>query len=207
LDSLLIALKSLADAGLGAASVLANLHHRRIVPLMERELRIHEMSEAANPTSLARSRFLHESLPREYEATRARRAISLKASRHNNDDLWSFIMLPDALAVSRPSFLSRSLATYQCGFDSHFLAEGDRGRLAVRPCPRTEPERFPVLRSDVSRSWRRTGGRRESGGGSAGSSGKRSTGCASSRDSLPRRLWRTRHWERRKKTRAMGAPP
>jgi hypothetical protein len=32
LDSLLNALKGLADAGLGAASVLANLHHRRIVP-------------------------------------------------------------------------------------------------------------------------------------------------------------------------------
>jgi hypothetical protein len=30
--SLLNALKDLADAGLGAASVLANLHHRRIVP-------------------------------------------------------------------------------------------------------------------------------------------------------------------------------
>jgi hypothetical protein len=48
-------LKNLADAGLGAASVLTNLHHRRIIPLMERELRIHEMSEVANPTSLARS--------------------------------------------------------------------------------------------------------------------------------------------------------
>jgi hypothetical protein len=38
LESALLTLKSLADAGLGAASVLANLHHRRIVPLMEREL-------------------------------------------------------------------------------------------------------------------------------------------------------------------------
>jgi hypothetical protein len=35
LESALLALKSLADAGLGAASVLANLHHWRIVPLME----------------------------------------------------------------------------------------------------------------------------------------------------------------------------
>jgi hypothetical protein len=52
LDLLLAALKNLADAGLGAALVLPNLHHRRVVPLMERELRIHEMSEMANPTSL-----------------------------------------------------------------------------------------------------------------------------------------------------------
>jgi hypothetical protein len=87
LDSLLTALKNLVDAGLGAASVLANLHHRRIVPLMERELRVYEMSEAANLTSLARWRFLHELLPQEYAATRARRAISLKAVTHSNDDL------------------------------------------------------------------------------------------------------------------------
>jgi hypothetical protein len=42
LESALLALKSLADTGQGAASVLANLHHRRIVPLMERELYIYE---------------------------------------------------------------------------------------------------------------------------------------------------------------------
>jgi hypothetical protein len=58
LESALRALKSLADAGLGAASVLANLHHRRIIPLMERRLRIFEMDEAADPVALARSRLL-----------------------------------------------------------------------------------------------------------------------------------------------------
>jgi hypothetical protein len=54
---------------------------------MDRELRIYEMSEAANPTSLARSRFLPERLPQEYAATRARHTISLKVVRHDNDDL------------------------------------------------------------------------------------------------------------------------
>jgi hypothetical protein len=34
-------------------------------------------------------------------AMRARRAISLKAVRHGNDNLWSFVMLPDASAVRR----------------------------------------------------------------------------------------------------------
>jgi hypothetical protein len=103
LDSLLAALKNLADVGLGAASVLANLHHQRIVPLMERELRIHEMSEVSNPTSMARLWFLPDRLPHEYVAARARRAISLMAVRHSNDDLWSFGMLPDAPTVSRSS--------------------------------------------------------------------------------------------------------
>jgi hypothetical protein len=115
LESLTDALWSLAATGLGAASVLANLHHWRIVALMERELRIYEMSDVANPTVLARSRLLHERLPPDYAATRARRTISLKSVPHRNDDLWSFVMLPDAPAVSRPPFSLRSLAIHWCG--------------------------------------------------------------------------------------------
>jgi hypothetical protein len=46
---------------------------------MERELCIYEMNEAANPVSLARSWLLHDRFPWEYAATRARRAIKLKA--------------------------------------------------------------------------------------------------------------------------------
>jgi hypothetical protein len=110
-------LKSLADAGLGAASVLANLHHRRIVPLMERELRIFEMTEEADPTALARSRLLHKRLPQEYVATRARRAINLKSVPHGRDNLWSFIMPPDAPVVSRLPFSSWSLAAHWRGLD------------------------------------------------------------------------------------------
>jgi hypothetical protein len=67
------ALKALADAGLGAASVLTNLHHRRIVPLMERRLRIFEMHEEADPVALAQSQLLPDLFPREYAATRVRR--------------------------------------------------------------------------------------------------------------------------------------
>jgi hypothetical protein len=100
LESLTNALRSLADAGLEAASILANLHHRRIIPLMEKELRIFEMSNATNPTSLARSRLLQDRLLSEYAATRARRAFSLKSVPHSHDDLWSFVMLPDTPTVS-----------------------------------------------------------------------------------------------------------
>jgi hypothetical protein len=122
LESILLVLKGQTDAGLDAASVLANLHHRRIVPLMERELCIYEMSEAANPVSLACSRFLHDRFPPEYAATRARRAISLKAGRHSNDELWSFVMLRDAPAVSRPSSFPYSLVTCRCDPDSLFFS-------------------------------------------------------------------------------------
>jgi hypothetical protein len=89
---------------------------------MERELRIHKMSEVANPTTLARSRFLHDRFPREYAATRARHAISLKSGRHSNDDHWSFVMLPDTPAASRPSSFPRSLATHRRDLDSCLLA-------------------------------------------------------------------------------------
>jgi hypothetical protein len=97
-------LKGLADVVLRTTSVLANLHHRRIIPLVERELRIYEMSDTANSMSLARSRLVHDRFPLEYAATRARRAISLKAVRHGNDDLYSFVMLLDTPPVSRLPF-------------------------------------------------------------------------------------------------------
>jgi hypothetical protein len=100
LESLTNALRSLANARLGVALVLANLLHQKIVPLMERELRIFEMNGAANPTSLVCSRLLQERLLPEYATTRARRTASLKLVPHGHDDLWSFVMLPDAPTVS-----------------------------------------------------------------------------------------------------------
>jgi hypothetical protein len=106
-------LKSLADAGLGAASVLANLHHQRIVPLMERRIRIYEMTEEANPTALAHSQLLRERFPREYAAMRARHAFNLRTMPTDNDDLWSFIMLPDAPPVSRLPLSFRFLVMYR----------------------------------------------------------------------------------------------
>jgi hypothetical protein len=106
LDSALQALKTLADAGLGAASVLVNLHHRRIIPLMESRLRIFEMHEEADPVALVQSRLLPDPLPQEYAATRERHAINLKAIRNDDIALGSFVMLPYGPLVSglRPLF-------------------------------------------------------------------------------------------------------
>jgi hypothetical protein len=67
---------------------------------MERRLRIFEMHEEADPVALAQSRLLPNFLPQEYAATRARRAINLRAVRHDDDGLWSFIMLPYGPLVS-----------------------------------------------------------------------------------------------------------
>jgi hypothetical protein len=62
LESLTTTLCHLAYTGLGVASIITNFHHRWIVLLMEWELRIHEMSDAANPTLLAFLRLLVDSV-------------------------------------------------------------------------------------------------------------------------------------------------
>jgi hypothetical protein len=100
LDSLVTTLKKLANRGLTVGCVLANLHHRRVVPLMERPLRIFEMTEVADPVALARSRLLPDPFPWAFAATRARRAIDLRSGRCNNMALWALEMLPTGPLVS-----------------------------------------------------------------------------------------------------------
>jgi hypothetical protein len=100
LDSLLAALRNLAGRGLTAATVLAFLHHRQVVPLMERPLRIFEMTETANPVALARSRILPSPLLREYAATRVRSAVDTRSLRSDRS-LWDLKMLPTGPLVSR----------------------------------------------------------------------------------------------------------
>jgi hypothetical protein len=99
LDSLLAALRDLAGRGLTAEVVLAHLHHRQIVPLMERPLRIFEMTETADPVVLARSRTLQSPLLRDYAATRARSAIDPKSAR-TDGSVWDLEMLPTGKLVS-----------------------------------------------------------------------------------------------------------
>jgi hypothetical protein len=74
--------------------------------------------------SLARSRLLNDCFPQEYAAMRVRCAISLKAGRYSNDELWSFVMIPEALAVSWLSSFPCSLATHRCDPDSSVFCRG-----------------------------------------------------------------------------------
>jgi hypothetical protein len=99
LDSLLDVLRSLAGMGLTAGAVLTFLHHRRVIPLMERPLRIFEMTETADPIALARSRMLQGPLLRDYAATRARSAVDPRSVR-NDRSLRDLEMLPTGKLVS-----------------------------------------------------------------------------------------------------------
>jgi hypothetical protein len=67
------------------------------------------MDVGADPVALAESRLLWDLFPREYAATRARRAIDLRAGRCDNASLWAFAMLPVGQLVSEfLAFLSCS---------------------------------------------------------------------------------------------------
>jgi hypothetical protein len=99
LDSLLAALKNLATRGLTEAGVRAFLHHRRIVPLMERPLCIFEMTEEAEPVALARSRMLPTPLDRGYALTRAWNAVDTRMLRQDRSP-WDLKMLPTGPLVS-----------------------------------------------------------------------------------------------------------
>jgi hypothetical protein len=99
LDSLLAALRDLAGRGLTAEVVLAHLHHRRIVPLMERPLCVFEMTEVADPVALARSRSLQSPLLRDYAVTRARSAVDSRTVCADRSP-WDLEMLPTGPLVS-----------------------------------------------------------------------------------------------------------
>jgi hypothetical protein len=108
-------LKKMADRRLTARCVLANPHHRRVVPLMERPLRVFEMSEVADPVALARSRLLRDPFPRAFVATRARRAIDLRSGRCDDAALWALEMLPTGQLVSGvPDFISSLAGFLSC---------------------------------------------------------------------------------------------
>jgi hypothetical protein len=112
LNSLVATLKELAGRGLTAGVVLANLHHRRVAPLMERPLRIYEMTEIADPIALARSRLLPDPFPRAFATTRARRAIDPKSGRCDDMALWAHEMLPTCQFVSGVLDLISNLAGF-----------------------------------------------------------------------------------------------
>jgi hypothetical protein len=94
-ESVLGALQRLRKHGLTAMGVLAFLDHRRVVPLMERPLCIFEMTEAANPVDVARSRMLPTPLERPYALTRARSAVDTRTPpMPEGRTPWDIEMLP-----------------------------------------------------------------------------------------------------------------
>jgi hypothetical protein len=211
LDSLLAALKDLADDGLTAGCILANLHHRRVVPLMERPLCIFEMHDDADPVALAQSRLLPGLFPREYAATRARRAIDLWTGRNDDVTLWAFTMLPVGPLVSglprRLVLLVRKASACLEILPVPLQIRAVNAARSDLPTPRSRAHTRTAQQREQER--RRAKGSEASGGESAGNEGARSSSCASSRGSPLPGPRSTRRQARRRRRKAMGAglPP
>jgi len=111
LDPLLGALKKLCEEGLTAALVLSVVHHRRVLPLMSRPLRMDEMGPCISSRDLEACRMSNEAPADDEVAARVRAAV---AGDFQPKHVNGFPMRPDVGSIDLVSLLS----TYD--FDSRF---------------------------------------------------------------------------------------
>jgi len=111
LDPLLDALKKLREEGLTAAPVLSTVHHRRVLPLMSRPLRMDEMGPDVSSRDLEACRMSNEASADDEVAARVRAAVAGDFQPENVD---GFPMRPDVGSIDLVSLFS----TYD--FDSRF---------------------------------------------------------------------------------------
>ena len=107
------ALKKLHVEGLSAALVLSAVHHRRVLPLMSRPLRMDEMGPDASSRDLEACRMSNEAPTDDEVAVRVRAAV---AGDFQPEHVNGFPMRPDAGSID----LVRSFLVY--GFGSGFLS-------------------------------------------------------------------------------------
>ena len=96
LDPLLEALKKLRLEGLCAALVLSAVHHRRVLPLMSRPLRMDEMRPGVSSRDLEACRMSNEALADDEAAARVRVAV---AGEFKPEHVNGFPMRPDAGSI------------------------------------------------------------------------------------------------------------
>ena len=106
LEVLTNTLQGLARKGLTVAAVIANFHRQRVIPLMERNLTIFDLTPEA-PSAGSRTSYVL--LPRDVAARRAKNAVA--EFPDNPNDLWEIKMRPETgyLSVVSSSFNSLSI--------------------------------------------------------------------------------------------------
>jgi hypothetical protein len=134
LDLLLAALKSLVDDGLTAGCVLANLHHRRIIPLMKRPPHLRD-ARGRGPRRASAVAVDAGPLPSGVCG------IDLRAARSDDAALWAFTMLPVRPLVSGlpPPLVLPVRGISACFEALLFFADNGRERRAVRPAHAPSP--------------------------------------------------------------------
>ena len=103
LDPILDALKKLREEGLTAALVLSAVHHRRILPLMSRPLRMDEMGPGVSSRDLEACRMSNEAPADEEVAARVRATV---AGDFQPEDVNGFPMRPDEGSIDLVSLFS-----------------------------------------------------------------------------------------------------
>ena len=100
------ALRHLVRKGLTVATIIANFHRQRVIPLTERSLPIFDLAPEA---SSAGSRTSYVLLPRDVAAQRAKNAVAEFPDNPNN--LWEIKLCPETgyLSVVSSSFNSLSI--------------------------------------------------------------------------------------------------
>ena len=95
LEVLTNALQRLARKGLTVAAVIANFHRQRVIPLIERNLPIFDLTLEA---SYAGSRTSNVLLPHDIAARRVKSAVAEFSD--NPDNLWEIKMRPEMGYIS-----------------------------------------------------------------------------------------------------------
>jgi len=121
LDPILDALKKLREEGLTAALVLSAVHHRRVLPLMSRALRMEEMGPGVSSRVLEAYQMSNESPADDEVAARVRAAV---ADDFKSEHVNGFPMRPDQGSIDLVSpyptygfhswFSSAFFKTYVC---------------------------------------------------------------------------------------------
>jgi len=111
LDPLLDALKKLCEEGLTAALVLSAVHHRRVLPLMSRPLRMDEMGPGISSRDLEACRMSNEAPADDEVAAQVRASV---AGDFQPEHVGGFPMRPDKGSID---LVGSSVAR---GFDSGF---------------------------------------------------------------------------------------
>jgi len=118
LDPLLDTLKKLRMEGLTAALVLSDVHHRRVLPLMSRPLRMDEIGLGVSSWVLEACRMSNEAPTNDEVATRVRAAVAgdFKAEHVNGFPMRPDVGSIDLVSLYEPDsrFSSIFLKTCPC---------------------------------------------------------------------------------------------
>jgi len=134
LDPILDALKKLHEEGLTATLVLSAVHHRRVLPLMSRPLRLDEMGSGASSRVLEACQTSNEAPADDEVDARVRAAV---AGHFKSEHVNGFPMRPDHGSIDLVSpfstygFHSWSSST---SFKTYVCSSRDRLMLDPRSC-------------------------------------------------------------------------